>query len=597
MSEQTAGATMERLFESRVVTVKELTQLANRGRFHMEKAVFAMVVAGVFVVGALSELADAVDIGRMAAFGRSAFFSVSITACVMLSAFSLISATGIIMAEATGKRLDILRITPLSLRTIVLGKGVAIIVKSLLVLVLLTPVLAAAQLYGGVEVSDVVKAVIIIFANVLLCTCLGLRVSAGATSNLDRVVRSLEWLVVLLFVSGMVSAVLVFITRAFSASVAASYLLAFSPFGVWAVLMQARLGWGPVAFNLGLSGAVAFLFAAGAVRALRKEVRKSQEQRPEPKLKNLLAGFRGLSLRRRRKKTAYVQRDWVGTLVGGQVVQTSMLPILLPLVIAVPPMLVGALDALFGRGGYMDAEMVFNVSVVLSLAIAVMVALQAAAIIAREKERHTAEVLATTPAGAANMLWWKGGAVAVSQSAGILLCLLLLASPDSAKGFDLSYSATRVVSLLALYLLAWSTGLAFSVVAATPLAAAAWVGIAVFLLAPLVNRLMPGYATVAAFLCGVVLVFFRQRFPLGRTVLLAAGLALILGAGPDLLDMGRYTRSHLELMAAPFQDAWQLNLAAALKVAFLEIALSALIIAGVYQRFTRSFLSGARAGK
>ena len=223
------------LLEPGVVAAKELTQLANRRRFHVEKFGFVALVAGVFAFMAFMATEEIMRAEEMASFGRGSFFWVSVVACVMLSVFALASASGIIMAEAAGKRLDILRITPLSLRTIVLGKGLAIVVKSLLILALLSPILAATQFYGGVSMNDFAQVLCVIFADVLFCAGLGLLVSAGARSNLDRAFRGTVLLAAWLALTGVGFAGLV--------PGAPAALLAVSPVSVWPGLMMSVLSW------------------------------------------------------------------------------------------------------------------------------------------------------------------------------------------------------------------------------------------------------------------------------------------------------------------------------------------------------------------
>ncbi len=601
-----------RLLEPGIVTTKELTQLANRPRFHAEKGIFAVIVAGVFAFMAFSQARQAMTVAAMAEFGRYSFFSVSVAACIILSVFSMGMASGIISNERTGKRLDILRITPMSLGTIVLGKGLAVVVKSLLVLGLLAPIVAAAQLFGGVSSADIAKAALIIVADIVFSTAVGLFVSAGARTNTDRVVRCAEFAFLWLWAGGLMFMLIALPLGRLSARTPRAYIYALSPMMVWVGLVGAKLSWGAALTNVVVTGGLGVWLAWLSVRKLRKVIVKEQEPPPEPKVRDFFAGFRRRRARKRGNKQVRRQRRWAGTLVGGQVARTSLIPILVPLATVMPILVVVAVNILTNRMLYWRAEDTLIVGGVISVVTAAMIALQASASIAREKQIHMAELVATTPAGGQIMLWWKSAAIGLVQALNLALCVLVVAWGGASVWSGAVGVWARVLGVIGLMALAWSAGLSFSLVSKTPIGAGALLAVTFFLLVPFVRELVavadryyldldvlfPSEVFGLCLVCllGMALLVIRQFFGRGAVVALMVGLVLVLAAGPALLFCAvGDSMTHFECIGVPFKYAWGFEVGGAVWIALAQLALSAVLVAGAHFRFTRTLLRGARS--
>lgn len=620
--------------DSSVIAGKELTQLANRGRFHLEKAFFAVVVSSIFMVAAFSLGGRFESIEQMAQFGRETFFILSVLAGIVLPVFAIGASSGIIYSERAGKRLDVLRITPLALSNIILGKGGAVLFKSLLVLGLLAPVVAATQFYGGVSAGDVGKAFLIIVSTLVLFTSIGLVVSAGATSNLDRFARSIMWLVAWGFLTSVFSGGAVAFVRFVLGSGGSGAALntwsgliacplAVSPPLAWGLLVEGRLPWVASIFAFLFNVLVGVGLFALSLRSLRKSVARENEMPAEPKVKDFFAGFRRFRGGSKKVKAKARQREWVSTLVGGAVVQTSMLPVVLPLALALPPLFAMALMAISRRSIQYDrGETMMMLATALAVVVMVMVAVQAAASIAQEKQRHTAEVIATTPAGGAKMLWWKGAAIFMTQSVAIALCMVMLMSRGGSRVGSVAIAA-RLFGVATTFVLAWALGLSFSVAAKTPFGAGGLYAVSVLVLAPVayyylpeyvfdVTRWLPYYGerglargvsqriVVVLFGAGAAVSVLRQRFVRPAGVVLAIGVALVIGLGVWLLNFALPQYHHgqcefVEIMFLPLWEPRNLQAGAIFILGVCELAFAALLLAGAYYRFTLQLLYGSRS--
>jgi len=576
------------------VAGKELTQLANRGRFHIEKGFFVLAAAGAFIVAAAASIEGRVSPEEMADFGREVFYTVNIGACLMLSAFALLSSSGIIMSERTGRRLEILRITPLSLRMIVLGKGLAIAVKSVLVLALLAPVLAATQFYGGVSFGDLSKAVTIIVADVIACTGIGLFVSAGARTNLDRVVRGGEIVIIWLVFTAFCLAV--------SSAVGWSSLAAVSPIGVWDGLWGGRASWAGVSMGAAANLLVGLGLAALSVPVVKKAGANEERAPAEPKLKDFAGGLERISSARRRIRRETAGRLWVGGLLGNEIKQSSMFLVLLPLAVCIPPLVVLGLDRLFGVPEDIDSVMVVAAwtSIVTVLALAV----QSGGAVARDKQRRTAELLATTPAGGPGMIWRKGAAIGISQALAIILCAVLVTRATSTGRYD-HRAVARVAGLLAGMAFFWAAGISFSIVVKSPITAPVMLlmtAVATLAAGQWMVERYGGYGRwhfgstilVVLFGIGALAVAVRQYFGRLAPVVLLVGLSVALAGGCVLvLDSGGPREDILEAFVYPLRQR-HFESGEAFRFAAVEAGLTALLLLGAFPRFTRHYLRGAR---
>ncbi len=194
------------LASSRIVAWKEMLQMCNRRSFHIEMALPAIGMAAYLAMRLILEVESrrSFDPRALTAMGRSVFLSLSILACCVAGWVSLVSASGIVHSEIVGKRMPLLRITGLSLGTIVIGKGLSVMARAVAAVVLAVPLLAAAQLLGGVSQADVVFAGVVTAADVFLLTCMGLWASAGAGGGAGRLLRTVAALLLWLVATGSI---------------------------------------------------------------------------------------------------------------------------------------------------------------------------------------------------------------------------------------------------------------------------------------------------------------------------------------------------------------------------------------------------------
>jgi ABC-type transport system involved in multi-copper enzyme maturation permease subunit len=614
------------IFEARVIAAKELTQLANRKAFHAGKAAFAVVIVTVFLVLSFSVTHGwLMDVTQMGGFGRATFVPVSVYACIILSAMSLIASSGIVMSEAVGKRLDILRITPLSLRTIVLGKGLAVLARSVLIMALLMPILAATQLFGGVSTRDVATSALLTLTDVFFLTGLGLAISAGARSTTDRVIRSGE--VLFLWIAGTyaVSGLAFFLEHAVfgvagrGAGPALDFVVALSPFFVWQLHFMAELSWTGLASNMALHIGAGLFLMRYAVRSLERTVVSAEVGPSEPRVKDVMAGLGRAAKGHKGFKTIGAQRQWAGTLIGGQVTQSSLVAILLPLAAGLPQIVMFLLN-LSGNGRLADEYPAF-ISATLGVMIVAMVAIQACGTIAREKTRHTADTLAATPAGGWGMIWWKGAAVGIAQSFTALLCLAFVIASTYKSSDSLWIALLNGVGFLALLVFIYCLGASFSLSSRSPMEAFGLMVATVVVLSPILFQLMSTYlwgalwadpqpaaryrgpvtygngAAVVLFVVGAAILVLRNAFPRFSKVVLCAGVALALAAPTPLYGVSVNTPT-IGFMMAPLVDVVSQHSRhypeiLGLSIA-LELVLSAVLVSGAYVKFNAVFLHGSK---
>ncbi len=611
-----AARRLESAGDTQAIMVKELTEVANRRRFHLEKFVFAATAAGMFVFFVWEATSrGGVSLQTLASSGRSLFFALSLASWGMLSLVVLASATGIISSEALGRRLDLLRVTPLSLKTIVFAKAFAVMARALLVLTLLVPVMATAQMAGGVAQADVVKAFVLVLSDLFLFTCIGVCVSAGAETEFDRFARSGEAIFGWFFVTGLLAGFAGGLIRRLSPA-------AICPPVAWIMLSEGRLAWGSLAVHVAASAGGGLFFLRWAVGDLvRSILRRDMLVKEEPKV-GWLVGDRRRPWRARRSSSR-VKRAVVrlyglasGTLPGGQIAQTSAVTLLAPLITVFPPAFMWALVAVFGPWNS-PSGILLVAAVLLSAALSLVVGLQACGTIASERRRHTAEVLATTPAGGPRMLLWKGEgvfAVHLLSLAGLVV-IAVLAARDGMIGPQAA--AAWLAALGGLLLLLYALGSALSLSAKTPAAAAVAMAVTLLVIVPFVTTLAAdasgwhvaptpyGQAdreriVLIILAASTLVLLFRNLVPSLSTALVSlatagALAAMVLfgfcGAYPDVAPWQYAAGLYLPAMMNP-RAAADFGWAAAATDTFVAAAL----LAGSVWRFKRLFPGRAGGG-
>jgi len=483
------------LFESRAVATKELLQVSNRARFHAEVAVVVALVAVLWILSAVWTMSADMDFQTMATVGRASFLALSIAACMALSLISLAASSAIVISEVTGKRLDLLRVTSLSLETVTLGKGVGVMARAMAALLLLTPILAAAQLVGGVTASDVLKAATIILANILVFTSIGLVASAGSRLAIFVVLRVGVFLSAWLVASFAATLVWHFSVLPFFSAAPANlpsyYEIAVQsllPWGVWRAMGASILTWPSVAAYVAVQVLTGLVFLRAAPRALSRTVRRMDRRTEKLKVKAAVAvkelSFAKNVSTRGRRRIATWWTNLPGSLVGCQLLQSNLFVATLPvaLVMGMAPVYLGNLagDTRFGAGD--SAAMA---AAVLSVVVSAAVGIEACCMIAREKARRTAEVLATTPAGGPGMVMWKGEALFGTQAFGILAALAFMGLYFVSAEAITWHWAVTAAAFVSFVVLIYAIGVSFSLASRSPLIAVGGAAGVIFLSRPL----------------------------------------------------------------------------------------------------------------
>lgn len=625
-----------------IVVVKELVQMSNRRQFHVENTAIGLLMTGTLwvMLAGLASLSG-IQPRRLATAARELFMVFSVSSAIVLCLITLVVSTGIIQVERTGKRLDLLRITSLSLPGIILGKSAAVLARSGLVLLLSMPVMAAMQMLGGVSAGDVSKAVVMIVADITICAGIGVWVSAGARTGAERVFRAVYALVLWTLLSGIVPAVVFLAGAALAATagmpggyyplyvfkglgMSASVPMAASPWVAWALFVNALLSWQGVAINAAVQFLGAFLFVARSRRSLAKSIKKSEELREEFRVKSLFQLKRPESIKELSKKgragiRAVVSR-WRGTLVGTQMLQSNLVATLLPAAVAIGFFASYVLLRLTSRSYFLAQDAASMSSLFLCLIVLAALGLESCCMIAREKHRQTAAILATTPAGGPEMLVWKGAGLFLSQGVGLLAMLFFFLAAAAGMGITPVRGFAVLAGYMATLLLLYGLGVSFSLCVSTPAAAVLWTLFTMFLLAPMFgtamavapmallrfftpysNRysgaggeayvLLRGVCVSAGCILGIALCAFRNRFRGGAAVVLALGAALVLStmgtsraiAFAQLLEeLGGHRRTF------DTADSWKsLGYAA---------AMAAALLGGACLRFRSQFVRGAGSG-
>jgi len=585
----------QQLLDGWTIAWKELTELSNRLRFHAEKLLFGALASGAFVLWAYPLQGRSLE--EMARFGGSLLDFVAVSSCILLWLFALSASSGIILSELLGNRLDLLRITSLRLDHIVLGKGLAVALKSLLLLLLTAPVIGVGSFYGGFTWQQVVQAFVITISAVLPATSMGLVVSVGAESQVDRVVRCGEWAFGWYALTGVAAGL--------AAEAGAAPLAAIFTPAAWALFVQRSLGWTGVAFHVVANLAAAFGLTRLAVRRMGKRRRSDACSRRSIFTRPLPAP--GAAARRGGAPTSRGSfRKRAGSLVGSRLTFSNMFPGTVPVAVVGGVILILGVTGFFRGGAYFRRLDAFSMLGVMTWSLtALLLGPDSCGVFAGEKERRTAEVLASTPAGGAGMLWWKGAGILVAYVPAMLFGALLLAVP----AMELSRQRELVIHLssaVAVTALAFAGGLSFSAVSRTSARAAMGLLVTLLVVAPLVfaglrvafapemfaygraGEAVPVWVGVVSAWAGAVLLAFRHIWPKAALALLVVGLALALAG--------------VRVLFVPGHDAWLLILesplrpVASMKAAAVDLALAGFLFATAHYRFRKVF-AGESGGR
>ena len=612
------------VIESRAVLLKEMLQVGHRGWFHAENFLIVAITAGyTAAILAVSLTESLLGAQQLRAVGRELFLVLSVMTAIFSAWISLSVASGIILSEITGKRISLLRITSLSLGAVVVGKGLAVLARATMAVAVMVPIWAALQLLGGVSQGDVLQAFALILGGMFVSTGIGLWASAGSRSGFGRFLRAAFgvalWasIPLLAIVVAFVLTLLVEMAgfgdslRGGLGSFLDSAVPFISPVVAWPAFVGGLMSGPHAAVFMAVQAVGGLLFARRAARVLERNVIRAEELSSQPKVKDLAprreaaapAGA-GLASRARAYLGAVLYR-WKGTLVGCQVLQSNLVAILLPVGLATG-MLPSYLAMLSQRGSLQSTDAAGMAAGQILLVLSAGVGIEACSLLAKEKARRTAEVLATTPAAGPRMVLWKGAALAAGQSVGLvgLIAIILVRQLHWPTG---CFSIV-LLEIIALPVLAFALGISLSLLSRTPMQAMVIMLLTVFVFTPLAGqfiRIAGEYAVsgrpsahdaLLAFVFGIVLVLGRNALGLFAFPSLCAGTAFALGAIAILMG-GRHDLAFLSGVAWIHESRMPDGAGEMLRHSALMMALSAALLVGVFFRFEQRFLLGARAGE
>ncbi len=178
------------------VIIKDL-----RGRMRGRRAVIFMTFYLVLISGImLAVYAALYSSSPYGAFssppvGRSIFTAVIVVQLLLLSIISPISTAAAISSERERQTYDVLLTTLLSPRSIILGKLIAALAYSLLLIVVTIPLAVLSLLLGGIGIEDVLFANLVLLAMTLLYGSFGIYSSSLMRSTLGATSLSIGFVV------------------------------------------------------------------------------------------------------------------------------------------------------------------------------------------------------------------------------------------------------------------------------------------------------------------------------------------------------------------------------------------------------------------
>ena len=174
------------------VVWKELSQVANRRRFAVERLLVVLFSAVLFAVMAYSLIygSDSPDYRAMSEFGFAFSTALGMVLLIMLSIAAVAYAADSLSSEYLRRTLIFLLVTPLSATTILASKLVAVCIRLLVGLVLAMPIIALLTSMGGVDWRMIAGGALAIVANVFVYGSLGLRAAALERTPARALVRA-----------------------------------------------------------------------------------------------------------------------------------------------------------------------------------------------------------------------------------------------------------------------------------------------------------------------------------------------------------------------------------------------------------------------
>lgn len=155
---------------------KELTQVANRARFVLQKSLLALALTVYFLAVAYDGIyrKSSFDYAQGSAFALRLFVGMTVLLTCVLSVAALIIASSIVVSEHARKTLVFLVVSPLSSSSIVGPKLVGVCLRMCLGLLMALPIVVLLTIFGGVDFRMLIGAFFLIMTNVWLYASLGL---------------------------------------------------------------------------------------------------------------------------------------------------------------------------------------------------------------------------------------------------------------------------------------------------------------------------------------------------------------------------------------------------------------------------------------
>ncbi len=267
------------------IIIKELRGRMRGWRATIVVTVYLLVISGVMLLF-YGGIYNNTFFSSNAQVGKTLFLPIIIVQVLLLSIIAPISTAAAISSERERQTYDVLLTTLLSPSRIVLGKLLAALAYSLLLMVVTLPLDVLCLLLGGLDISDVLLANLALLSMTVLYGSFGLYSSATMRTTLGATSLALGLVVFLSLLLPLFAALLPF-NGGFGSSSSFANIFAIinsisPPFAVGSLLVTApALGQPWMYFSIGAWLASGLLIWR-SIRALRpRETRLSRQQRAQ----------------------------------------------------------------------------------------------------------------------------------------------------------------------------------------------------------------------------------------------------------------------------------------------------------------------------
>ncbi|PZR98384.1 MAG: hypothetical protein DLM69_08745 [Candidatus Chloroheliales bacterium] len=266
------------------IIIKELRGRMRGWRATIVVTVYLLVISTVMLLF-YGGLYNNTFFGSNTQVGKSLFLPLIIVQVLLLSIITPISTAAAISSERERQTYDVLLTTLLPARTIILGKLLAAIAYSLLLMVVTLPLAVLCLLLGGLDISDVLLVNLVLLAMTFLYGSFGLYASAMMRTTLGATSLALGLVVFLSALLPLFAYLLLFTSGTGSLSRSTTVFNIVNsispPFAVSSLLSSNQLGlFQPWMYFTIIAALASGLLIWLSVRALRpREGRLSRQQR------------------------------------------------------------------------------------------------------------------------------------------------------------------------------------------------------------------------------------------------------------------------------------------------------------------------------